>query len=93
MGNEIIARRVVIHGRVQGVGYRAFVIRHASLLDLAGVVRNLRNGDVECIVEGPGEDVRSFIEELHSGPSLARVGKVEVTSQPLAGLRRPFHVA
>ena len=66
-----VRRRVVVSGRVQGVGFRAAVSRHARTRGVAGWVRNLPDGRVELQVTGEENDVRGFLDciakgELHS---------------------------
>lgn len=70
--------RLVISGRVQGVGYRAFAQAEASRRRLAGGVRNLEDGRVEAQVEGERSEVEAFIEALRKGPRLARVDDLQV---------------
>ena len=67
----------IVLGRVQGVGFRYFVKRAASELNLVGWVRNLSDGTVEVEVEGPEEDVEEFREKLWKGPGLGRVDDVK----------------
>ena len=74
--SETVRVKVVIHGRVQGVGYRAFVLRHSD--GLRGTVANADHGGVECVLEGPRERIDQVIEELKVGPAMARVDRVEV---------------
>jgi acylphosphatase len=69
-------RHVTVTGRVQGVGYRAFVADEASARDLEGWVRNCRDGSVEALLAGPGEDVADMIAACRRGPSMARVDAV-----------------
>jgi acylphosphatase len=65
-------------GRVQGVGYRDFVERHASSLGLTGYVRNLSDGrSVEVFAEGPRERLERLVESLRQGPGGAYVHEVE----------------
>ncbi|MGE5176465.1 MAG: acylphosphatase [Hyphomicrobiales bacterium] len=82
-------QRVVaqVDGRVQGVGFRAFVVQRAVSLDLAGSVRNLPSGGVEVIAEGPRPALESLVRELHVGPPLARVHSVSVAWHPPTGER------
>ena len=70
-------RHVVIRGRVQGVGYRAFVEDQALRLDLEGWVRNRRDGAVEAAFAGPEEAVAAALAACHRGPPGARVDAVE----------------
>ena len=83
-------RHVTIRGRVQGVGYRAFVDDVARRRGLEGWVRNRRDGSVEAVFAGPPDDVAQMIAECHSGPSLARVETVNETPADAALLdQRP----
>ena len=72
-----VVRHVTIRGRVQGVGYRAFVDHEARARDLEGWVRNLRDGRVEALLAGPAEVVTAMIAACARGPSLARVDAVQ----------------
>jgi len=67
------AVRIVLSGRVQGVGFRAFVVHQARQLGLGGWVRNLPDGSVEAEAAGPESALRQFVSALREGPSLARV--------------------
>jgi acylphosphatase len=80
-----IARRFVVHGRVQGVGFRYFVVDAASSLQVRGWVRNLPQGTVEVLAEGPAESVERLQRVLERGPSSARVERVEVHDLPPSG--------
>jgi acylphosphatase len=73
---EKIARRYVVTGRVQGVGYRNFVEYTARKLGLSGFVRNLRNGNVEVLAMGAPEKLSEFRKVLAKGPMMARVSGV-----------------
>lgn len=76
--SEVVARRLRIHGRVQGVGYRAWFERTARSMNLIGWVRNREDGTVEALVKGSEPDVAILIEAAHEGPAYASVSKVEV---------------
>lgn len=67
----------IISGRVQGVGYRAFVADVAMRASLQGTARNMVDGRVEVIAEGPENQLRTFLEELRIGPTLSRVDNIE----------------
>lgn len=84
-----IARRLLIHGRVQGVYYRASAETEANLLGLDGWVRNLKSGEVEALVAGPEADVEAFIDWARKGPPAAEVTRVEIYSadMPEAGFK------
>jgi acylphosphatase len=70
------ARHVVIRGRVQGVGYRAWVDHEARRLGLQGWVRNRRDGCVEAVFDGDKETVAAMIAACRKGPSSSRVDAV-----------------
>ncbi|HEX9469539.1 MAG TPA: acylphosphatase [Bradyrhizobium sp.] len=73
-------RHVTIRGRVQGVGYRAWVEHRARAHGLEGWVRNLRDGSVEAVLAGPADAVAEMIALCRRGPSSARVDAV--TEEP-----------
>ena len=80
-------RHVLIHGRVQGVGYRAWAEDSARELALQGWVRNRRDGSVEAVFAGPGEAVAKMIEACQQGPYGAHVTGIDQrpgTSEDLA---------
>lgn len=70
------AARLVITGRVQGVGFRAWTRREARRHGLRGWVRNRHDGSVEALIIGPAAAVDSFVATSRQGPSLARVDDV-----------------
>jgi acylphosphatase len=72
-----VVRHVTIRGRVQGVGYRAWVDHQARNKNLEGWVRNLRDGRVEALFAGPSDVVTAMIAACRRGPSLARVDDVQ----------------
>jgi acylphosphatase len=84
-------RRVLIRGRVQGVGYRAWVEHQAVGLGLQGWVRNRRDGSVEALFEGADDVVDSMVAACRRGPFSARVDDVaeEPATPDALGLRRP----
>jgi len=81
----MIRAHLLIEGRVQGVGYRANTRRMAYKLNLRGWVRNLRNGDVELLVEGPEIEVQKLVVWCHRGPTSAFVSKVAVEKSEATG--------
>jgi acylphosphatase len=72
------ARRFVVRGRVQGVGFRWFVEREATLLGVAGWVRNKSDGSVEVLAQGSRDQLAGLHQRLRQGPRAARVDGVEV---------------
>lgn len=69
--------RVLIRGRVQGVGYRDWTQGRARTLGLAGWVRNRADGTVEALLSGPAAEVAQMLKDVQQGPPLARVSAVE----------------
>lgn len=74
-----IARKFLISGLVQGVGFRFFAQRSAARHQVRGYVRNLEDGRVEALAEGEAKSVQSFLEDLTAGPSYSKVEDVEET--------------
>ena len=74
----MIARHFLVTGRVQGVGFRWFVVREASALGVAGWTRNLPDGRVEALAQGEPEAVEALAAALAKGPPHARVSHVAV---------------
>lgn len=70
-------RRYYVHGRVQGVGFRYFVLAAAQELELDGYVKNRADGSVEVYASGPPKRLGELKQRLRSGPGLARVDNVE----------------
>ena len=81
-------RHVTIRGRVQGVGYRAWVEHTATSLGLRGWVRNRRDGSVEAVFAGPTDAVEQMIDSCRRGPTMARVESVNAT-EASADLLKP----
>jgi acylphosphatase len=80
-------RQVTIRGRVQGVGYRAWVEQQAMAHDLEGWVRNRRDGSVEALFAGSADVVADVIASCRRGPSFARVEAVEEVAGNPDGLQ------
>ena len=78
----IVARRYLVSGQVQGVGFRFYTEEAARREALTGFVRNLDDGRVEAVVEGDADAVTRFERALHSGPPLARVARVAAENRP-----------
>ena len=83
----IVARRFVIAGRVQGVGFRVFTEAAAVREGVHGFVRNLPDGRVEVLVEGDQESIDRVEMKIRRGPAGARIESVEV--EPAAPTYRP----
>jgi acylphosphatase len=74
---EVERLHAVVHGDVQGVGFRYFVQRKAHQLGLCGWVRNNDNGTVELVAEGKRQDLEELKRAAEQGPRLARVERVD----------------
>jgi len=79
--------RVLISGHVQGVFFRATCAARARSLGLGGSVRNLPDGRVEAVFEGPSEDVEAMVAWCRTGPEYARVDELEIHEEPFTGVR------
>jgi len=82
-----VARRFLVSGRVQGVGFRYFAERIAAREGIHGWVRNLPDGRVEASAEGDAEAVERFERAVRHGPPAARVDDVDVTENVPSGAR------
>jgi acylphosphatase len=80
-----VRRRVLVSGRVHAVGFRASCRFHAQQAGVAGWVRNLADGRVEAVFEGPAESVGALVEWCRRGPPHARVTSLEMTDEPVEG--------
>lgn len=90
--SEWVQGRLLLRGRVQGVGYRYFVLRLAGEFDVSGLVRNLPSGEVEVIAEGRREELERFFEEVKKGPAGAYVSSFREEWLPFSGLYHDFRV-
>jgi len=72
----VVTYHVVVSGVVQGIGFRAWVKRHARRLLVTGWVKNREDGAVELVIQGKNETILSLIDLLHQGPPLAAVSSV-----------------
>jgi len=85
MSDDITSLRVQVHGFVQGVGFRDFLVMAAQRERLDGWVRNCADGSVEALISGPTKAVEIFVSSATKGPHGARVSAVDLhTSEPPA---------
>jgi acylphosphatase len=82
-----VRMRLIVHGRVHGVGFRASVWRAAQSRGVAGWVRNRPDGTVEVVLEGEPEGVDSVVAYCREGPRAASVSRIETFPEPAEGLR------
>jgi acylphosphatase len=87
----VVARRWLIHGRVQGVGFRYFVERAAAELGLDGYARNLDDGSVEVYAAGAPEKINQFAGQLRVGPRWSEVRGVDEQAAAIQKLHG-FHI-
>ncbi|WP_448664557.1 acylphosphatase [Sphingomonas sp. CJ20] len=71
------SKRIIVSGRVQGVGYRDWVVRTAQRNGLTGWVRNTKDGRVEILASGEDEPLSALVEAAREGPEMAKVTNVE----------------
>lgn len=86
----LVARKFLISGFVQGVGFRFFTQRSAARHQVFGYVRNLEDGRVEALAEGDEKAVEAFKHDLTTGPSYAQVEDIEETVLEPSGLYSAF---
>jgi acylphosphatase len=87
-----VARKFIIRGNVQGVGYRFFAQRAAARHQVVGYVRNRADGTVEALAEGPAKDVEEFRNDLAAGPQFAAVDNVEEINLDPTGNYSSFRI-
>ncbi len=87
-----VARRFIVSGEVQGVGFRFFAQRVAAQHQLTGYVRNLEDGRVEMLAEGSVEGIEGFKHDIAAGPKHARVEQVEEVSVEPTGRYPTFRI-
>jgi acylphosphatase len=88
----VIAKHIIVHGRVQGVGFRYFVQHIGNRLGLVGNVRNCPDSTVEIVVEGDARGIADFIKRVEQGPSMAWVRRVDVLDLPVQGTYGTFSI-
>ena len=86
------ARKFLIKGEVQGVGYRFFAQRAAARHQVVGYVRNCPDGSVEALVEGAANNVEEFKHDLAAGPQWSDVQQIEEISLDPTGLYSSFRI-
>ena len=87
-----VARKFLIRGEVQGVGYRFFAQRAAARHQIVGYVRNCDDGTVEAFAEGPASNVEAFKYELATGPQWAVVDQLEEINLEPTGTYSAFRI-
>ena len=90
--DPVVRLDVTVGGRVQGVGFRYFVLREATDLGLDGWVANTPDGAVRCVAEGPRERLEILLDRVREGPAAAIVERVSEAWMPATGTLGPFGV-
>ena len=88
----MVARRFIIDGQVQGVGFRYFALRAAARHQVKGTVRNLPGGQVEVIAEGERDAMEEFKKDLATGPTLAQVTSLDESDLAPTGRYHEFRI-
>jgi len=83
--------RVIVYGRVQGVGFRAFIYKQAQNLLLKGYVKNMSNGTVQIVLQGPEKQINQLVELAKDGPSLSNVTNIKITEEDMEAFT-DFHI-
>jgi acylphosphatase len=83
---------VLVHGMVQGVGFRYFVLRSAKNIGVTGWVKNLPDGSVAAIAEGEERNLETFLDILKKGPSFSHVSNVDIEWEEYKGSFKSFDV-
>ena len=87
-----IRAHLIIAGKVQGVYFRKYTQEISIKNKVSGWVRNLKNGDVECILEGLSSNVEKVIEWCHTGPKNSRVDKIDIHYETYTGEFQDFKI-
>jgi acylphosphatase len=89
---ELVHLKALVHGRVQGVYYRAFTSRVAKSLGVKGFVKNIRSGDVEIEAEGDKATLEEMLHQLKIGPSEAIIESIDTVWSDYRGIYSSFDV-
>ena len=92
MGKKLERVRILVSGKVQGVGFRWWVSQNARDSGLVGTVKNLKNGMVEIIAEGKKEKLLKLVNEVREGSPLSEVEDVDVSWQEFSGEYSGFEI-
>jgi acylphosphatase len=90
--SDLARLHILVSGRVQGVGFRAFILQTGTLLGLTGWVHNLGYSQVETVAEGRREVLLKFLEAVKTGPRPARVETAQVEWESPTGEFKHFYI-
>ena len=83
--------RVIVYGHVQGVGFRAFIYKQAQNLLLKGYVKNMSDGTLQIVLQGPEKQINQLVELANDGPSLSKVTNIKITEEDMEAFT-DFHI-
>ena len=90
---SIIAKKIKVHGRVHGVGFRYYTYRQALQYELTGYVRNVADGTVEILAEGPPEALAHFLSAVRRGPQMSEVTACDTQDVAAGGQYVDFQIS
>ncbi len=90
--NELKKLYAIAHGRVQGVCFRYYTVIKAQQLQVTGYARNMSNGNVEVIAEGPFNKLQELLSWLHKGPPMSYVTNVNYNYTKYSGIYKSFSI-
>ncbi|MFN2266139.1 MAG: acylphosphatase [Anaerolineales bacterium] len=90
--SEKMRLHVIVRGRVQGVGFRAFVVDSGLALGVTGWARNRWDGSVEVVAEGTRDALNTLLADLRRGPRMSNVTELEQEWEPASGEYKSFGI-
>lgn len=90
--SKIVAYKLIVSGRVQGVGFRWFVLNVAQTLNVLGTVKNVSNGNVEIFAQGDINAIQNLKAKVKEGPALSRIESIMEIEEELNSQLREFKV-
>ncbi|MFW6282242.1 MAG: acylphosphatase [bacterium] len=88
----MIQEHLIISGRVQGVGFRAFALDKARKFNIKGWIKNRSDGKVEAVIQGRESDISKLLRFLEKGPAWARVDKIEMENEDEDRIFKSFSI-
>ncbi|HUV86272.1 MAG TPA: acylphosphatase [bacterium] len=89
---DVVRRRLLFSGVVQGVGFRYWAVRESAVFKVTGYVRNMYDGSLEAVLEGPRDEVLGFERVLRQGPPYGRIRRVDGIDEEPRGEFASFDV-
>jgi acylphosphatase len=84
----MVRKRIIVHGRVQGVGFRYHVYQQALRIGIHGWVKNLPDGTVEIDAEGPSSRMKQFVEAVKRGSPVSKVTHLDIRDEEPTGFQQ-----